>query len=170
MDFFNKINQTNINRITKKIEFILNFLLFFLLLLMVSIVFANVVSRYVFSSSLNWVDELSRAAFVWLAFIGIVAVMWERGHIGLGNILENVNPTLGKIALFIGIILQVIFIYYLFNGGLRLVSLTLIQLTPYMAIPCGYIYIIAPIMAIFMMLISIRDLILILKKDQEEKR
>ena len=115
---------------------------------MVITVFANVISRYFFSTSLNWVDELSRAAFVWSAFIGIVIVMWEKGHIGLGNVLNNINPTLGRIASLIGVILQIIFTIYLFMGGMRLFLLTIVQLTPYLAIPCGYIYSIAPVMTV----------------------
>jgi TRAP-type transport system small permease protein len=136
---------------------------------MVSIVFANVVSRYFFSSSLNWVDELSRAVFVWLSFIGIVVVMWEKGHIGFGNIFSKLNPIIGKITLLIGVILQIIFIIYLFRGGLRLVSITLIQLTPYMAIPNGYIYAIVPAMAFLMLLITIRDLVAVFHQNKQEE-
>ena len=161
------LGRIDIKNISEKVKLVLQFLLFLLLLLMVSIVFANVISRYFFSTSLNWVDELSRAAFVWSAFIGVVIVMWEKGHIGLGNILNNINPTLGRIALFIGIILQIIFTIYLFMGGSRLFLLTIIQLTPYLAIPCGYIYLITPVMAVFMFALTIRNLILILKDKQE---
>jgi len=154
--------------LSNKIKSILHFLLFFLLLIMVGTVFANVVSRYFLSTSLNWVDELSRAAFIWLAFIGIVVVMWEKGHIGLGNIFHKMNPTIGRIALFIGVILQIIFTIYLFLGGRRLFLLTTIQLTPYLAIPCGYIYVIAPIMAIFMFVLCLRNLFFIIKNKQED--
>lgn len=169
---FNKLsNNTYTKKLSSNVKNFLNIMLFILLLLMVSIVFANVVTRYLFSSSLNWVDELSRAAFVWLSFIGIVVVMWEKGHIGFMNIFHNINPTIAKITLLIGIILQTVFIVYLFRGGLRLVSITLIQLTPYMAIPSGYIYTIVPMMAFLMVLISIRDLVSIFqqKKEEEEK-
>lgn len=160
------LENFNLKNFSEKVKLLLQFFLFLLLLLMVSIVFANVISRYFFSTSLNWVDELSRAAFIWLAFIGIVIVMWEKGHIGLGNILNKINPTVGRIALFVGVILQIIFTIYLFMGGWRLFLLTIIQLTPYLAIPCGYIYLVAPVMAIFMFALAIRNLIFILKNKQ----
>jgi len=162
------LESVDIKNISEKIKLGLQFFLFLLLLLMVSTVFANVVSRYFFSASLNWVDELSRAAFIWLAFIGIVIVMWEKGHIGLGNVLKKINPKVGRIALFIGVFLQIIFTIYLFLGGRRLFLLTTIQLTPYLAIPSGYIYLIAPVMAIFMIALSFRNLIFILKDKQGE--
>ena len=72
------------------------------------------------------------------------------------------------IALFIGVFLQIIFTVYLFLGGRRLFLLTTIQLTPYLAIPSGYIYLIAPVMAIFMIALSFRNLIFILKDKQGE--
>jgi len=160
------LESVNLKNISEKIKLVLQFFLFLLLLLMVITVFANVISRYFFSTSLNWVDELSRAAFVWSAFIGIVIVMWEKGHIGLGNVLNNINPTLGRIASLIGVILQIIFTIYLFMGGMRLFLLTIVQLTPYLAIPCGYIYSIAPVMTVFMFALTIRNLIFILKNKQ----
>ena len=160
------LESVNLKNISEKIKLVLQFFLFLLLLLMVSTVFANVISRYFFATSLNWVDELSRAAFVWSAFIGIVIVMWEKGHIGLGNVLNNINPKVGRIGLFIGVFLQIIFTIYLFMGGMRLFLLTIVQLTPYLAISCGYIYLIAPVMAIFMIALSFRNLIFILKDKQ----
>jgi len=134
------LESVNLKNISGKIKLVLQFFLFLLLLLMVSTVFANVISRYFFSTSLNWVDEL--------------------------NVLNNINPTLGRIASLIGVILQIIFTIYLFMGGMRLFLLTIVQLTPYLAIPCGYIYSIAPVMTVFMFALTIRNLIFILKNKQ----
>ncbi len=51
------------------------------LVLMVLLVFANAVSRYLFSFGLNQVEELSRFAFVWLAFLGSAVAYYRREHI-----------------------------------------------------------------------------------------
>ena len=84
----------------------------------------------------------------------------------MGNVLNNINPKVGRIGLFIGVFLQIIFTIYLFMGGMRLFLLTIVQLTPYLAISCGYIYLIAPVMTVFMFALAIRNLLFILKNKQ----
>ena len=151
------------NVITK----IMKVMIFVLLLVMVVSVFANVVGRYVFETALNWADEISRAAFVWVAFIGIALTMWEKGHIGLGNVVSRVNPVAGKIADVVASLLTLIFAVYLILGGWQLVSLTLVQLTEYLAIPSGYIYAIVPVMSVFMFIVGIRDMLLVFRQKEE---
>ena len=142
-------------------------MIFLLLLVMVVTVFANVVGRYVFETALNWADEISRAAFVWAAFIGIVLTMWEKGHIGLGNVVARINPVAGKMADIVASLLKLMFAVYLILGGWQLVSLTLVQLTEYLAIPSGYIYAIVPVMSVFMFIIGIRDMLLVFQQKKE---
>ena len=141
-------------------------MIFLLLLVMVVTVFANVVGRYLFGTALNWADEISRAAFVWAVFIGIVLTMWEKGHIGLGNVVARINPVAGKIADVVASLLKLIFAVYLILGGWHLVSLTLVQLTEYLAIPSGYIYAIVPVMSVFMFIVGIRDILLVFMQKE----
>jgi len=42
-----------------------------LMAVMCTVVFAQVVLRYVFNSSIDWADEVSRLAFVWTVFLAI---------------------------------------------------------------------------------------------------
>jgi len=145
---------------------VMRVMVFVLLLIMVITVFANVVGRYVFSKALNWADEVSRAAFVWLVFVSIVLTMWDRGHIGLGNVVARVNPVAGRITDVLAALLKLLFALYLVVGGWQLVSLTLVQLTEYLAIPSAYIYSIVPVMAVFMFIVGIRDLLLLFKRER----
>jgi len=154
-----------IDRPFRYVSKILRGLVFILLFIMVFTVFSNVICRYLLSSALNWTDEVSRAAFVWLSFIGIVLVMWERGHIGLGNVIVRIHPKAGLAADILGALLKLLFSVYLLLGGWQLVSLTMVQLTEYLAIPCGYIYGIVPVLAFFMFIVGFRDLLLIFKSN-----
>ena len=148
-----------IENISRTIERLLRHLLFFLLLVMVLTVFCNVVARYFFSISLNWADEVSRGAFVWLVFIGIAVTMWPGGHIGLGNVISRLNRHVGYVADLLAKVLILVFSIYLLLGGVKLVCLTMIQMTEYLSIPAGYIYSIVPFGATLMFLIGLRDLI-----------
>jgi TRAP-type C4-dicarboxylate transport system permease small subunit len=51
--------------------------------LMVVIVSAQVVLRYLFNSSLDWADEIARLCFVWAIFIAIPLGLKGGAHIGI---------------------------------------------------------------------------------------
>ncbi|MGG5819464.1 TRAP transporter small permease [Falsiroseomonas sp. HW251] len=64
---------------------------------MVAMVLGNVVLRYVFDSGIAISDEMSRYFFVWLTFVGAVAVHREHAHLGVDT-LVRVLPRLGRLA------------------------------------------------------------------------
>ena len=50
---------------------------------MVALVAAQVLMRYVFNASVSWTDETSRLAFVWSIFLGIPLGIRSGSHIGI---------------------------------------------------------------------------------------
>lgn len=56
------------------------------------LVFANVVSRYLFNHSFLWVEEISRYMMVWVGFIGSGLVLRYGAHIAV-EALQDVLPT-----------------------------------------------------------------------------
>ena len=75
-----------------RIQKLLEGMLVGLLAVMVVIVFANVVLRFVFHSGIAQTEELSRYAFVWLTFIGAVVVLREEGHLGIDSYVRRLSP------------------------------------------------------------------------------
>lgn len=65
------------------------------LAVMVVLVFANVVARYVFSSGIAVSEELSRFSFVWLVFLGAVVAMREHAHLGVDSLVRRL-PRAGR--------------------------------------------------------------------------
>jgi tripartite ATP-independent transporter DctM subunit len=59
------------------------------------ILFAGVVSRYVFDSPLMWTDELGTFLFLWLAMIGSVVALRRDGHMRLTTFTNWVGPEWG---------------------------------------------------------------------------
>jgi len=53
------------------------------------------------------------------------------------------------------------FMLILVLGGWQLVFLTMVKLTEYLIIRCGYIYGIVPVLSVFMFIVAFRDLLLI---------
>jgi len=62
-----------------------------LMMLMAGLVFANVVTRYVFGFSLNWSEEIARYAMVWITYLGAGLAMREGQHVAI-EYLQSVLP------------------------------------------------------------------------------
>jgi tripartite ATP-independent transporter DctM subunit len=63
-----------------------------LVLAEVVILFAGVVSRYVFDSPLFWTDELANFLFLWLSMFGMVVALRNDGHMRLTTLATWVPP------------------------------------------------------------------------------
>src|SRR5215470_12851494 len=66
-----------------------------LVLVETCILFAGVVSRYVFNSPLIWTDELATFLFLWMAMFGAVVAVRRDGHMRLTTFTSWVSPELG---------------------------------------------------------------------------
>ena len=60
------------------------------------ILFAGVVSRYVFNSPIIWTDELATFLFLWLAMFGGVVAVRRDGHMRLTTFVNWCAPKLGN--------------------------------------------------------------------------
>ncbi|HEX5318676.1 MAG TPA: TRAP transporter large permease subunit [Stellaceae bacterium] len=62
----------------------------------VAILFAGVVSRYVFDSPIMWTDELANFLLLWLAMLGTVVAFRRDGHMRLTTLVNRVGDDLGS--------------------------------------------------------------------------
>ena len=60
------------------------------------ILFAGVVSRYVFNNPIFWTDELANFLFLWLSMLGTVVALRGDGHMRLTTLVGWVRPGLGR--------------------------------------------------------------------------
>ena len=60
------------------------------------ILFAGVVSRYVFDNPLTWTDELASFLFLWLAMLGTIVALRSDGHMRLTTLVNRSRPALGR--------------------------------------------------------------------------
>jgi tripartite ATP-independent transporter DctM subunit len=67
-----------------------------LVLAEVVILFAGVVSRYVFNRPLFWTDELANALFLWLAMLGVVVALRANAHMRLNTLVAWLPPRWGR--------------------------------------------------------------------------
>jgi TRAP-type C4-dicarboxylate transport system permease small subunit len=115
-----------------------------LLAAMASMVFANVVLRFLTDHSILWAEEASRYAMVWLTFIGAGPVLRYGGHIGIDT-LEQVSPRAAPAIRAVILALLAVFFCVMIVVGIRYATLTWAQTTPVLEIPIGAVYLAMPI-------------------------
>ncbi|MBH0238939.1 TRAP transporter small permease [Methylobrevis albus] len=82
-------------RLADRLQRWTEYLMALLLGLIMVLLFANVVGRYVFHSGIAVADEVSRLAFVWLIFLGAIIAVRERSHIGIDMVVRAM-PVWGR--------------------------------------------------------------------------
>lgn len=117
-----------------------------LMLVMAMLVFSNVVLRYLFGTSLPWVEELTRYMMIWVAWLAVGLAMREGAHIAIDNFQNSLPAHLARVlritvfALVLGFFAAVAwfgFKYAIFAWRQQSAVLRLSLGAIYLAIPVG---------------------------------
>lgn len=124
-------------------------------------VLAEVVSRYVFSFSIAWGQELAETLIVWVTFIGAAVAMLRAEHMAI-NILYNSlkNKALAKIFILVANLTVFFFLACSVYSGTELVRRTWEMKTVTMEIPAGVLYLAFPVGCALMLIVNLRDIFL----------
>jgi tripartite ATP-independent transporter DctM subunit len=74
------------------------------------ILFAGVVSRYVFDNPLMWTDELANFLFLWLAMLGTVIALRREEHMRLTTFVNSVGAEWGRYLSTVGALVLIVFV------------------------------------------------------------
>ncbi|MBE3580854.1 MAG: TRAP transporter small permease [Thermoanaerobacteraceae bacterium] len=129
----------------------LSLLLGVLMMLMVVVIFAQVIARYVLHNSLSWSEEIGRYLFIWITFLGAVIGVKERLHVGVDVVVNAVPPGVRRILVLVGNSLMIVFVAYMLQGSFKLLELGWHQVSPATSIPMLYPYLILPLASILML-------------------
>ncbi len=134
------------------------------MLVMLTIIFIQVITRYLFGFSFEWSEELARFLFVWVVFLGSALIMGEDGHLAvelLPRILNGTKPGF-VLNLFINAC-GYVFILLLIIQGWKMAQTMTFQTSPGLGISMGYVYIIMPVSGVLMLMYHIKDTIKIFR-------
>jgi TRAP-type C4-dicarboxylate transport system permease small subunit len=123
------------NKLTKGVEW----MLVGLLGMMVTLVFINVVLRYVFNYGIVFTEEVSRFMFMWITLIGAVVVMKDNGHLGMGMVVSRLGERGQRICRFIADLMTLGCCGLLVKGSWQHVLLGMEDMAPVTGIPLGLI-------------------------------
>lgn len=105
-------------RIVDKIEEVVSIVC---LVVMTILTFGNVVSRYVFSASFSFSEEITTYLFVLLSLMGTAIAAKRGAHLGLSIITDAVGPKTEKVLKIIGYFAATVFCGAIFYYGILMV-------------------------------------------------
>ncbi|SDN71201.1 TRAP transporter small permease [Bacillus sp. OK048] len=102
------------------------------------LIFSNVVSRYIFSSSITWANELSRFFFVWLIFFGAIGAFIKNEHMGVDMLVKRFSKKVKKTLYIITNLIILILLYNILDGSIKITQLSLDSPAPATEIPLAF--------------------------------
>jgi TRAP-type C4-dicarboxylate transport system permease small subunit len=110
-----------------------------------TLVFVNVVLRYGFGQSLAWAEEASRYMMIWLAFLGAGLALREGAHIAVETLPDALPHALARIVRMVAITLVAGFLALILWLGWNYAEFAMMQRTPVLRLPVGYVYLAIPV-------------------------
>jgi TRAP-type C4-dicarboxylate transport system permease small subunit len=110
------------------------------LALMAVLVFGNVVLRYGFNSGIAVSEELSRYLFVWVTFIGAVAGVQRRQHLGIDSLTQRLSKNGRTAASVLAHLIMLLCCAILLWGSLVQMRVNQGNRSPVMEIPLSTLY------------------------------
>ena len=110
----------------------------------------GVFSRYVLASTFVWYDEVARACFMWLVFIGAAVAVRKSAHFGLHILVDIMPPRLKRVVLLVTPLTIIVFSLTLAWLGWDLMRHGATQTTAVMGMPISWIYASMPVGSLLM--------------------
>ncbi len=118
----------------------------------------GVFSRYVLASTFTWYDEIARACFVWVVFLGAAVGVKRGAHFRLHLLVDRFPPGLQRAAGVFGRLVVIAFSITLIQQGWAFVELGRAQQTPVLGLSKAWIYSAMPVGGALMVLYSLAPL------------
>ena len=133
-----------------------------------SIAFIQVISRYVFNSSLSWAEEALRYLFIWLFFLASAAAFKDKMHVGLDIIVDSFKPKLRNVIHHAVDLLLIVFLSFLVFYGYLFSYENMAQLSTALEIPIGLVNAAIPVGSALMIFYLVRNIYLRITVKESE--
>lgn len=133
-----------LRRIIDFVNYVVTGIAMVFLVVMTFLVVLQVFSRVIIGYSFAWTEEVVRFLLIWVTFLGAAVAFKYGAHISIDLLFNKLPVHLRKAAQWgITIICASFFMMLIVKGG-QIVGLTMVQLSPTLQIPMGYIYMVIP--------------------------
>lgn len=143
-----------------------------LFVIMVSLVFLQVVTRFVINYPISWTEEISRYLMIYIVFLGSALLVRKTAHIAVDFLLEIVNPKTKKALNLVNLIISMVFFGILLYFGTELTIVVIGQATPNLQFSMAWAYAAVPLGALLMLMNALAVLFetIINGKNEREER
>lgn len=117
----------------------------FLMFLMVTIIFSQVVARYIFHHSLYWSEEIGRYLFIWITFIGAALALREKAHVAIDSFVKMMPVFLQKVVRIIAFLAMLAFSLVMTYTGWNMLQYGAHQVSAATQMPMYYVYLVLPV-------------------------
>lgn len=140
-------------------------------LLVIPLLFAQVVFRYVFNNALTWSEELARYLFIWQIWLGSSYCVQKNRHIRIDIFTDKLSPRMQKIYEIIITIVSIIFCAFLvYKGGTVMLKVKKMhQMSPALKMPMWILYSCIPISCTLMILRYLEHISNVIKGNKQLK-
>ncbi len=129
-----------------------------LVAMIVVLVGAQVVFRYVFQTPIVWSEEFTTLCYQWVSYLGAALAVRYRAHFGVDFVarhLERWSSTLTWVGHFVVLLIALFMIVY----GFRIVESSWAQMYPTLGFSVGTGYMILPITGVLFILMDVAALL-----------
>lgn len=137
-----------------------------LVAVMVLLVFANVLTRYVFNVSIAWSEEIARFIFVFVVAIGSVVALARDEHLNIQFYEYFNSPVLTRFLKGISMLITAVALGLLVFGGTQLVQIGMGHPAPVTGIPLGLVTLVVVVSMAAMLTIVIYKFFNFLKGEK----
>ena len=118
--------------------------------------FANVVARYVFNSPIQWAEEFSRYAFIWVVFMGAAVCTKRKRHIAIDSLVQVLPAGVQSgVHLLVDLCILGLMAVIVYYGGILTAAAT--QTTATLKVPQYVVYLVVPASAALIFLHALGD-------------
>ncbi len=131
---------------------------FVMMSVMATLVFINVIARYLFNYSIIWAEEISQYLMIWIAYLGAGLALREGRHVALEILHDRLSPAVtrrlrmiigGLVLAFVGAITVLGFQFSMFVWDQETPVLNISLGIPTLGIPIGCLLFVVHLLLMF---------------------
>jgi len=160
------MNRNFPQNIINKFECYVGAVIFIAITILLSI---QVISRYIFSFSFTWTEELSNILFVWMIYLGISGAVMSRKHLRIDALINVLPFKTKKVVLILDNLISIFFCGYICIPMMQIIG-NLNRtgtVTPILRIPRSLTYSIIPICLTLTIIRFIQESIILSKENEK---
>jgi len=119
---------------------------------MVLVVLLQIVLRTFFGTAFLWAEEVARFMMIWVIFLGTAIAFRYGAHISIEFLFNRLPEPLRKAGHAVIALLILVFVVVLIATSWELCQKSMINFSPALEIPMGYVYAVIPVSGVLMIL------------------